>query len=82
MDLISVLFFYDRDNTFEYTMNFLECDFDSYFDGVLTQEGRFRLIRTRVTGTIIPVALLPSPRIICASGTVTWKEDAPRLQVR
>src|SRR6266567_4205186 len=31
----------------EYTRKLLGCDFDSCFDGVLAQEERFRLIRTR-----------------------------------
>jgi hypothetical protein len=44
-------------------MKLLGCDFDSYFDGVLAQEERFKLIRTRDTGTVTPVALLPSPSV-------------------
>jgi len=66
VDLIFVLFFYGRDNTFEYTMNFLGCDFDSCFDDILAQEERFRLIGTvtRDAGNVIPVAFLPSRRSI------------------
>lgn len=51
-----IIFFYDRDNTFEYTMKILGCDFGSCFGGVLVQNKRFRLIGTR---TVFPVALLP-----------------------